>query len=158
MKLLLVFIVLNIVNVMLQTFKTLSTVNGGKWYAAIMNAVAYGFYTVVVIYMLCDLPTLVKALVVGLCNLVGVYVVKDIEERRTKDKLWKIEFAVKNCCVNAIEEQLKLEDIPYNLVVMPKEYVTFNAFCQTRAESDKIKVIINQYGAKYCVTESKSLV
>ena len=69
-ELLLLFIVLNVVNVILQTFKTLCTVNGGKYTAAIINAAAYGFYTIIVIYMMCDLPILTKAFVIGMCNLV----------------------------------------------------------------------------------------
>lgn len=155
--LLLEFIVLNIVNVMLQTFKTLCTVNSGKYTAAIMNAVAYGFYTVVVIYMLCDLPTFTKALIVGLCNLVGVFIVKYIEERRLKDKLWKIEFTVQDCCAADIVNYLEEFKIPYNYTKMPQHYIAFYAFCDNRIQSDKIKSIIDKYGAKYFVTESKSL-
>lgn len=156
-ELLLLFIVLNIANVMLQTFKTLCTVNSGKIVAAVVNALAYGFYTIVVIYMMCDLPIMTKALIVGVCNLVGVYIVKYIEETRLKDKLWKIEFTVKNCCFQDIVSKLEAQSIPYNYTKMPQHYVAFNSFCNTKSESEKVKTIINAFGAKYFVTESKSL-
>ena len=55
-ELLIIFIVLNIVNVIIQTVKSLATVKCGKTVAAIVNAVAYGLYTVVVVYTVCDLP------------------------------------------------------------------------------------------------------
>ena len=55
-KLLILFIALNIVNVIIQTVKSLATVKCGKTVAAIVNAVAYGLYTVVVVYTVCDLP------------------------------------------------------------------------------------------------------
>ena len=45
MKLLILFIVMNIANVVIQTIKSLATVKCGKWGAAIVNAVAYGLYT-----------------------------------------------------------------------------------------------------------------
>ena len=57
-ELLILFIVLNAINVVIQTIKSLCTINCGKTIAALVNALAYGFYTVVVIYMVCDLPLL----------------------------------------------------------------------------------------------------
>ena len=53
--LLILFVVLNVTNVIIQTIKSLATVKCGKTVAALVNAVAYGLYTVVTIYMLCDL-------------------------------------------------------------------------------------------------------
>ena len=69
-KLLVLFIILNVVNVIMQTVKSICTVKCGKGVAAIVNAVTFALYTVVTIYMLCDLPLMWKATIVGLCNLV----------------------------------------------------------------------------------------
>ena len=85
-ELLIVFIVLNIVNVVIQTVKSLATVKCGKTVAAIVNAVAYGLYTVVVVYTVCDLPLWLKVVVVGVANLIGVYVVKYFEEKGLSKK------------------------------------------------------------------------
>ena len=54
MNLLITFIILNIINVVIQTIKSLATVKCGKGVAAIVNAVAFGLYTIVTVYMLCD--------------------------------------------------------------------------------------------------------
>ena len=156
-SLLLLFIALNIANVMLQTFKTLCTVNSSKGMAALINAIAYGFYTIVVIYMLCDLPILTKALVVAGCNLVGVYIVKYIEESRIKDKLWKIEFTVKTYNFDKVKDFLDFALVPYNYTKMPQDYVAFYVFCNTKRESEIVKQIITKHGAKYFVSESKTL-
>ena len=78
-QLLLIFIGLNIFNVIVQTVKSLATVKCGKIIASLTNAVAYGLYTIVTIYMLCELPIWWKAGIVALCNLIGVFVVKWIE-------------------------------------------------------------------------------
>ena len=83
-KLLLLFVVLNIFNVILQTVKSIITIRCGKTASAIINAVAYGLYTIVTIYLLCDLPLSWKAGIVALCNFVGVWVVKYFEEKCVK--------------------------------------------------------------------------
>ena len=65
------FVGLNIINVIIQTVKSICTVKCGKGVAALVNALAYGLYTIVTIYMLCDLDLWVKAGVVALCNLIA---------------------------------------------------------------------------------------
>ena len=84
-NLLIIFIILNILNVIIQTVKSLCTINGGKIVAAVANAVAYGFYTIVIIYMVCDLPLATKVVIVAICNFVGVFFVKMLEEKSRKE-------------------------------------------------------------------------
>ena len=85
-----IFVVLNVVNVVIQTVKAIATIKCGKVPAAVINAAAYGLYTIVVVYTVCELPLWLKATVVAVANLVGVYVVKVFEEKARKDKLWKV--------------------------------------------------------------------
>lgn len=94
MNLLLVFIILNVINVVLQTAKSICTVKCGKFMAAVANAAAYGLYTIVIIYTVCDLPLWQKVLIVAGANFVGVFVVKAIEQKLEKEKLWKVEMAI----------------------------------------------------------------
>ena len=66
---LIVFIVLNIVNVVIQTLKTIITINGTKMSAAVINAVTFFIYTFVVIYMNADgLGVFWKAFIIGFIN------------------------------------------------------------------------------------------
>ena len=53
MKLIVIFILLNIANVIIQTVKSIATIKCGKGLASVINAIAYGLYTVVVVYMVC---------------------------------------------------------------------------------------------------------
>ena len=69
-KLFWIFVILNIINVIIQTIKSIATVKCGKSMAALVNAIAYGLYTVVVVYMVCDLPLWLKVTVIAVCNLV----------------------------------------------------------------------------------------
>lgn len=154
MNLFWLFVVLNVVNVVIQTIKSLATVKCDKGLAAIINALAYGFYTIVVVYMVCELPLWLKVVVVGLCNLVGVFVVKWGEELARKDKLWKVELTVPEKFTNAIDSDLK--DIPHSYIPVGK-YTLFNFYCATQKESARVKAVANQYEAKYFVAESKNL-
>lgn len=156
-KLLVLFIVLNIVNVVVQTIKSICTIKCDKVVAAIVNAVAYGLYTVVTIYMLCDLPLMWKAFIVAMCNLIGVYVVKLIEEHARKDKLWKVEATVLRGWTKELHAKLVEAEIPHNYLENVGKYTLFNIFCETQAQSAKAKKILDNYNAKYFVSESKTL-
>ena len=156
-QLLLVFIVLNIANVIIQTVKSIATVKCGKVSASIINAVAYGLYTIVTVYLMCELDLYLKAGIVALCNLVGVYVVKLIEEKARKDKLWEVRGTLTtpiNCV--AVCRDLDEANIPYNYIDVNK-YIIFNCYCATQADSAKVKKILNDWEMKYFVSESKTL-
>ena len=155
-NLLLTFIILNIVNVIIQTIKSLATVKCGKGAAAIVNAIAYGLYTIVVVYTLCDLPLMWKAGIVAGCNLVGVWVVKYFEEKARKEKLWKVEVTVNPVEASALIEEAKAKDLPFNYVDVNKYYL-FNFYAPTQADSTVIKNMLVKYNAKYFVSESKIL-
>lgn len=155
-QLLLVFIALNIVNVIIQTVKSLCTINAGKGTAALVNALAYGFYTVVTVYMLCELPLLLKALIVALCNLVGVFVVKWAEEKARKDKLWKVEATIPKDKAARLYEVATEQNLSFNYVDINK-YFLFNFYCPTQKDSAAVKELLNSFDAKYFVAESKNL-
>jgi hypothetical protein len=155
--LLLTFIILNILNVIIQTVKSIATVKCGKTAAAIINAVAYGLYTIVTVYMMCELELWLKALIVALANLVGVYVVKLLEEKARKDKLWKVEATVLRGWTKELHRALVVAEIPHNYLENVGKYTLFNIFCETQAQSTKAKHILDSFEAKYFVSESKNL-
>ena len=154
--LLLTFILLNIANVIIQTIKSIATIKCGKGVAAIVNAVAFGLYTVVTVYMLCELPLATKALIVAGCNLVGVYVVKYFEEKARKDKLWKVEVTIPAEQAEQMIEDCKYYGFTYNYVNIEKWYL-FNFYCPTQKDSANVRKLLHSYDAKYFVTESKNL-
>jgi uncharacterized protein YebE (UPF0316 family) len=154
MKLLILFIILNVANVIIQTVKSIATIKCGKTVAAVVNAVAYGLYTVVVVYTVCDLPLWIKVLVVAVANLIGVYVVKWFEEKSRKDKLWAIRFTVKDNEGEKIINELENKDISYGYDVRGK-YIIFETFCNSKEETLKVKEIVKRFNAKYFISENK---
>ena len=157
MNLLFVFIILNIINVVLQTIKSLATVKCGKGVAAIVNALAYGLYTYVIIYTNADLPMFTKACVVALTNLIGVYIVKSVEEKTRKDRLWKIEVTLpcENAC--SFTDELKKQGISYNTFGIDYRYLGYNIYAYAQCESASVKKLIKKYNGKYFASESKIL-
>lgn len=153
-NLFIVFCVLNVLNVIIQTIKSLCTIKCGKTVAALVSAVAYGLYTVVVVYTVCDLPLWVKVAVVAIANLIGVFSVKLAEEKGQKDKLWKVEITIPQEFTGALDFDSR--DIPHSYIPVGK-HTLFNFYCATQKESAKIKAIADQYDAKYFVAESKTL-
>lgn len=151
------FVILNVVNVVIQTVKSIATIKCGKGMASIVNAIAYGLYTVVVVYTVCDLPLWLKVVVVGVANLIGVYVVKLLEEKARKDKLWKVEATILDRDVDRLHYDLKVANLPHNYIEKIGKWSVFNVYCATQNESAKAKEILATYNAKYFVSESKTL-
>lgn len=157
LKLIILFVICNVLNVIIQTIKSIATIKCGKVAAAVVNAIAYGFYTYIVILTVCELPIWLKMLVVGLANLVGVFVVKLFEEKARKDKLWKIETSVDKCYRDEIIYYLKSYGISFNYIDNIGNYTIFNIFCPTQKDSATVKTLLDKSKAKYFVSESKIL-
>ena len=158
MNMLVIFITLTILNVVIQTVKSIATIKCGKWVAALVNAIAYGLYTYVIFFTSADgIDLHTKALITALANLVGVFVVKFFEEKARKDKLWKVEATVPRECVAEVATKLEEYNIPYNCFKTSGNYNIFNIFCRYQEESRLVKVVLDGHLAKYFVSESKTL-
>lgn len=157
MKLLIIFIVLNVVNVILQTVKSIVTVKCGKTLSALINAIAFGLYTILLVYMNCDLDLWTKAGVTAICNLIGVYVVKLFEEKMRKDKLWKIELSIPTEKAIDFRKHLTEFDISFSEITTTGNYKIFNAYAPTQKESAFVKTLAERFEVKYFVSETKIL-
>ena len=149
-----VFIGLNVANVIIQTIKSIATIKCKPMSAAVINAVAYGLYTVVLVYMVCDLPLWAKVVVVGGANLVGVYLVKIFEEKGRKDKLWAIRFTVKDNEREEVINDLKEKEVPHYYHIVGNHTV-FETFCNSQKETLKVKEIVEKFNAKYFISENR---
>lgn len=156
MNLFIFFVFLSIVNVIGGTIKSLLTINGNKWVASIANAIYFGFYTIVLIYMNCDLTLWQKVSITAICNFIGVFVVKYFEEKTEKEKLWKVEATLPKELFIADKEVFDTIKVPHNYIDIEK-YVIMNFYCANKKESDIVKNFMTLSGAQYFVSESKIL-
>lgn len=152
------YIIFNVLNVVIQTVKSIVTIKCNKWIAAIVNAIAYGLYTYIIVLTATDMNLWAKIIITALSNLVGVFVVKWIEEKKRKDKLWKVEvtFAYNNNFIAIVKRWAELNKISFNYIDIEKYFIV-NFYCHTQSESKLVKDFIKRFNGKYFVSETKIL-
>ena len=97
MNAILLFTFATIINVTLSTVRAIATIKGGKMFSATMNALCYGFYPLIVMLTAKDTVTIwVNMLITALVNFVCVWVIKYVEEKSKKDKMWRVDLAIPN--------------------------------------------------------------
>lgn len=154
MKLLILFVVLSVVNVILQTFKSIATIKCGKMGAATVNALAYGLYTVVLIFTNADFPLWQKVIVTAFTNFIGVYIVKTIEEKVRKDKIWLVKMTIPKAMAFGAKRELTDSNISFS-VIDTKGFKVFDCYCATQTETTKVLEIAKKFDGKTFATENK---
>jgi uncharacterized protein YebE (UPF0316 family) len=158
MNLILLFIILTTCNVVLGTVKSLLTINGTKFWAALINAVSYAVNAAAVIYMTDDqLNFWLKLIIVAAINYIGVYIVKYIEEKNIKEKLWKIECITLSEYAEAIHAELDNLNIYNRYIEGVGKYVIVNIYAETKEQSKLVKTLLKNYNVRYFVVESQIL-
>ena len=154
-KIVIVFVICSLINVILSTLKTLIMVNAGEKMSILINAVCYGFYTLVV-KQLGAVDYVTAVVVTILANVVGVWISYRIMDLFKKDKLWRITVTVKGKkelaeCIEQLEK--------YNIGFTPIEKTnSVDIYSYNQKESAIIKNILNNYDYKYFIQEmAKSL-
>jgi len=156
LKLITIFAIATVINVILSTMRSLFTIKAGKLSASIMNAICYGFYTWVVVLTVSDISLWVKIAITALANFIGVYIVKLVEEKARKDKLWKIEMAIPKEEQSLVTHTLKVKNIPYNYIEVGS-WIMFNCYCNEQKDTELCVHIAKSLGGKISAYESQSL-
>ena len=156
MNAILIFAIATVVNVTLSTVRAIATIKGGKWVSASMNALCYGFYPLIV--MLTAKGTvdiIINMGITALANFVCVWLIKFVEEKSRKDKMWKVEVAIPNKYGNALHFDLR--GLPHNYIEVGS-WVMFNCYCMTQADTKMVVDLAKQYEGKISAYESKNLI
>lgn len=158
MTTIIIFTICSLINVMLSTIKTIVMYKKNILSSALVNAVTYGFYTVIVVLMAGgEMPLGWKILLTALTNFIGVALSMMIMKKLEKDKLWKVEATVIYIRKEDVCDMLNKAKVPYNYIDGVGKYTLFNIFCSTQQQSTAVKEILKAYEAKYFVSESKTL-
>lgn len=157
-KLIIIFTILSFANVIFSTIRSLVTIKGGKWVASFVSATYFAYYNIVLIYTVAEFDLWIKCVITFVANLFGVYIVKFIEEKMAKDKLWVYNATVKedSTALKNIITLLKEMNIKciYNEVVANELY-TMQIFSNSQKESAMIKSILENYKVKFYAVETK---
>lgn len=154
-----IFAIATVVNVVLSTIRSLCTIKCGKWLSALSNAICYGFYPLIVMLTAKDTVSIVVNMVItAAANFICVWLIKYVEEKVRKDKMWKFECTILKNELSRLQELLKLGfyDIPYNYIDIEKYYIV-NFYCATQQQINDIQNLFKQcnFKVKYFVSESK---
>lgn len=167
------FFALQLINVVLQTLKSIITVKGTTTQSALMNALAFGLYTIIVVFTAGEFTgnyttdLIIKIIVTMLTNLIGVYISAWILRKFKKDKLWKVESTIvmpyipnipysdkKNKFLTDLKDIIKHYNLSYHYIELERQgEFLFSFYCKTQKESHNLKKILKTYNAKYIVQE-----
>lgn len=163
MNIILLFTILQLINVVLSTIKSIVTVKGTTLQSALMNMVYYSLYTIIVIYTVSNFgygkwDLWIKVGIVAITDFIGVYISAWVMARFRKDRLWEIVATVNQSesiyAPSLVEQNLTDKGISFNIMTTKKynEYV-FHIYSKSQKESIEIKKILNEWNAKYVVHE-----
>ena len=155
MNIIVVFTILQLVNVILSTIRSVITVKGGRIVASVSSAIYFGFYTVIVIYTAADNMDLwVKVVITALTNLVGTYIGKLILDKSRKERLWDITATVKAGQLEDVCRELNEHSLLHTRTEMnnPK-YWLIHTYAKGKEESRLIRDIFAKYDAYVIVHE-----
>ena len=158
MNAILLFAIATVVNVTLSTIRSLCTIKGGKWVSAISNAICYGFYPfIVMLTAKGTVDILINMLITAIANFVCVWLIKYVEEKATKDKMWKIEMAIPKEELELVKSVLDRKCIPFNYVEVGS-WIMFNCYCNEQKDTAVCVATAKNLGGKISAYESKSLI
>ena len=151
-----IFFIITLINVILSTVKSILTVKSSRTVATIINAVAYGFYAMVVKQM-ATVSTEIVIIATVVCNLVGVYFSMWLLDKFKKDVLWKITVIPQTKNFENVRNRLIENGLGFNEYSINTKYGTqmaLDIFSESQSESKIIKEILNQNGkVKYHILE-----
>ena len=153
---LLLYLVLQVVYVILNTVTNIAKIKCSKLIASLTSAICYGFYVIVVVATASNQPIWVKMLLTAITNVVGVYVGMWVMEKLRKDKLWKIEITFRDAIeAYRFENTLREKDISFNSVVCENNDIILNVYSKSQKESEIIKkALAEATTAKYIIHQS----
>lgn len=145
-KTIIIFSIITFINVILSTAKSILTVRATRGTAALINAISYGFYAMVVKQM-ATVNVEIVVIVTVLANLVGVYFSMWLLDKFKKDVFWKITVIPETEDLYNIREELIENGLGFNEYSLNTKYgnqVALDIFSQNQEKSKKIKEILSR--------------
>ena len=153
-----IFIVCQLINVALNTAKTIIMHKEEKISSSIINAITYGFYAIIVVMTASALDLWITILITAITNLIGVYGSMWLLEKFKKDSLWEITATTDREHLEEIREFLNLCNIPHNYNLIDNyenTKIVFRIYSENQKQSIETKYILDKCNAKYIVHEER---
>ena len=149
------FVILQFLNIIVATFKSVLLIKGTKLHAALFNAVSYSLGIFITYYVSNEISIYYSIPITFILNLLGVYLGLSFLDKLKKDELWRISTTVKLEFLSDYIKELRQE----GLQLMPYEtgrtdYTVVDIFSNNREETKKIQPIIKKYQVKYTILKN----
>lgn len=153
------FIILQVVNVILSTIKSIVLIKGHKWATIIANTIYFGVYTAVLKQLTTIDNLWVLVVITMIANFVGTWIGIEVTEKLRKADLWIIKTVVPIERIKEYKAALNEANIKYiSYQTTWDECTAVDIFSENRTQSKTIKAILDQFNAKYSVyVSSKKL-
>ena len=140
-----IFAIMQFVNVVLSTLRSLCTIKSNKHIGMLMNVISYTFYAAVV-KLLTAQDLWFVAVVTAVTNCIGFYIADWVFNIAQKDKLWRISATVKadQKILHQIDYALDKRGITYNKTHCSNGAFVYDIFSKSQGESLLIKEIVAQ--------------
>lgn len=148
------FFVLNLINVVLGTMRSILTVKSTPFISMVINTVSYTFYSGIV-KLVSGQDMAVVLITTALTNIIGVYIARFILDKCRKDKLWRITATIPNSLSGEIElltKKLGEKDIK-SVVYVGEGVKLIDIYSKTQGESIVVKEILEPLKVKYSIVE-----
>ena len=151
------FVILNLVNVILGTMRSILTVKASPTVAMLINTISYTFYAGIV-KMTSGQSMAIVLITTALTNIVGVYIAKWLVSLKHKDKLWVVDVTTKKLNRYNLANDLSIFKIQFSVFnINNSDLVNFRIYSYTQLDSKRIKRILDRYNVKYNITETKGV-
>lgn len=152
----LIFATLQLINVILSTVRSVATIRSSRWVAALLSAIYFGFYTVIIIYTVDDSINLwIKVAITATINFIGTYAGRWIADRFAKERMWEIVATVED---GVADLQIELSRLGVfflcnEATTDSRTIVVFHIYSQKRESSRSVRIALTKYNAFYVVHE-----
>lgn len=151
------FVILNLINVILGTMRSILTVKASPTVAMLISTISYTFYAGIV-KMTSGQSMAIVLITTALTNVIGVYIAKWLVSLKHKDKLWVIDVTTKKLNRYNLANDLSIFKIQFSVFnINNSDLVNFRIYSYTQLDSKRIKRILDRYDVKYNITETKGV-
>ena len=151
------FVILNLINVILGTMRSILTVKASPTVAMLINTISYTFYAGIV-KMTSGQSMAIVLITTALTNIVGVYIAKWLVSLKHKDRLWVVDVTTKKLNRYNLANDLSIFKIQFSVFsINNSNLVNFRIYSYTQLDSKRIKRILDRYDVKYNITETKGV-
>lgn len=150
---LILFVILNLINVILGTMRSILTVKASPTVAMLINTISYTFNSCIV-KLITNQSFAIVLITTAATNIIGVYIAKYLVNFGKKDSLWVVDVTTQKN--NSIQRDLDLLKIQYSVFnISNSDYCNIRLYSYSKTDSRRIKKVLSLYNVKYNIVETK---